>query len=107
MIDALARQHDIYIPAVNACLSAFNEYGPFYPADIRQKATEVHSLATTILKASLAEKVDRKRGTWLPEKASAALTINEQTLASLARATNELEEMIRKRLSEVQVIRQL
>jgi hypothetical protein len=90
-----------YATKSSACVAAINEHAPFYAADIRKKANEVHSLAHQIFQTNLALIVARQKGQSVPTDKEAQ---RQKELDDLMADTDALEEMIRKRMSDVKVL---
>ena len=94
-----------YIDASTKCMLAINENAPFYAADIREKANEVHGLAHVVLQTNLAAMVARMKGKSLPaDQAIVAEDKRRKELTALMSGVDSIEEMIRKRLNKVQVL---
>jgi hypothetical protein len=89
-----------YAVKSSVCVAAINEHAPFYAADIRKKANEVHGLAHQIFQTNLAFVVARQKGQLLPTDTEAK---RQKELDDLMAGTDSVEEMIRKRMNEVQV----
>jgi hypothetical protein len=101
----IKRLFEQYIEASKQCMLAINEHAPFYAADIRKKANEVHGLAHVVLQANLAVLVARMKGKSLPtDQTIIAEEERRKELTALMSGVDSIEEMIRKRLSEVQVL---
>jgi hypothetical protein len=104
-IDIFKRLLEQYTEAAKHCMLAINEQAPFYSADIRKKANEVHGVAHAIQKATLAALVARQKGKSLPaDQAIVAEKERLKELSALMSGVDSIEEMIRKRLNEVQVL---
>jgi hypothetical protein len=89
-----------YATKSSACVAAINEHAPFYAADIRKKANEVHALAHQIFQTNIALAVARQKGQSSPTDTEAK---RQKELHDLMAGTDTLEDMIRKRMSDVQV----
>jgi hypothetical protein len=89
-----------YAQKSSECVAAINEHAPFYPADIRKKANEVHAQAHQVFATNLALVVARQKGQPVSIEAE---TARHKELDALMDGTDALEEMIRKRMSDVQV----
>lgn len=75
------------------------------PLNIREKANEVHGLAHVVLQTNLAAMVARMKGKSLPaDQAIVAEDKRRKELTALMSGVDSIEEMIRKRLNEVQVL---
>jgi hypothetical protein len=93
-----------YAEAVTGCMLAINEHAPFYAVDIRKKANEAHVLAHAIFTTSLAARVARMKGMLLTEdQANIAEDKRRKELNAFFAGVDDVEEMIRKRLEDVQV----
>jgi hypothetical protein len=104
-IEIFKRLLEQYTQAAQQCMLAINEHAPFYTADIRKKANEVHGLAHVVLKTSLAGFVARAKGKSLPtDQTIIADEERRKELTALMSGVDSIEEMIRKRLNEVQVL---
>jgi len=104
-IEIFKRLLEQYTEAAQKCMLAINEHAPFYTADIRKKANEVHGLAHVVLKTSLAGIVARAKNKSLPtDQAIIAEEECRKELIALTSGVDSVEEMIRKRLNEVQVL---
>jgi hypothetical protein len=90
-----------YATKSSECSATINEHAPFYAADIRKKANEVHALAHQVFQTNLAIAVARQKGQPLPADVEAQ---RQKELYDFMAGTDALEEMIRKRMSEVQVL---
>jgi hypothetical protein len=101
----LKRILEQYIESSKKCMLAINENAPFYAADIHKKANEVHGLAHVVLNTNLALLVARTKGKSLPaDQAIVAEEERRKELRALMSGVDSIEEMIRKRLNEVQVL---
>lgn len=101
----LKRILEQYVESSKKCMLAINENAPFYAADIHKKANEVHGLAHVVLNTNLALLVARMKGKSLPaDQAIPAEEERRKELAALMSGVDSIEEMIRKRLNEVQVL---
>jgi hypothetical protein len=89
-----------YVAKSSACVAAINDHAPFYAADIRKKANEVHALAHQIFQTNLGLVVARQKG--LPSHADTEAK-RQKELDDLMAGTDTLEGMIRERMSDVQV----
>jgi hypothetical protein len=94
-----------YAASLTKCVKIINEHAPFYPADIRQSANKMHSLANRIHNAHTAALVLRQKGQSLsPDQSKTAKTAQLQDLLTLAESMDQVEELIRKRLTSVEVV---
>jgi hypothetical protein len=101
----LKRVFDQYVEVSKQCMLAINEHAPFYAANIHKKANEVHGLAHVVLQTNLAALVARMKGkSWPVDQAIVAEEERRKELEALMSGVDSIEEMIRKRLNEVQVL---
>ncbi len=93
-----------YTQASNLCVLAINEHAPFYAADIRREANDVHGLAHVVLQTNLAALVARMKAEALPlgQSASAAEKSRKE-LKALMEGVDRVEDMIRDRMNGVRV----
>jgi hypothetical protein len=89
-----------YAAKSSECVAAINEHAPFYAADIRKKANEAHALAHEIFQSTLAMVVARQKGQSIQTETEEK---REKELDDLMLGTDALEEIIRKRMSDVRV----
>jgi len=95
-----------FTSALTDCLHAIHEYAPFYPADIRKNAGEMHKLGKQIHRTHMIAMVARQKGQ-LPAMDADAGDQQKQELFRLLESIDGLEELIRKRLASVQVLNPL
>ncbi len=89
-----------YAAKSSECVSTINKHAPFYAADIRKKSNAVHALAHQIFQTNLALLVARQKGQPLAIDTESK---RNKELDDLTTGTDAIEEMIRKRMNEVQV----
>jgi hypothetical protein len=96
---------DKYTVAITDCMHAINEHAPFYDPDVRKTSNEVHGLAVGIFKSHTAAMVQViKKQYPTEEEGTDRDREGREALIKLMARMDNVEEMIRTRLSAVQVI---
>jgi hypothetical protein len=94
-----------YASALTECVTTINEHAPFYLADIRQSANEMHAFGNRIHKTHSAAFVARqKKQMTYSEQVRAAQLEYLQELLTYVKSVERVEELIRTRMASVQVL---